>query len=154
MPGIDRVIGLGNRMRSDDGAGLEVIRQLREGSPAGSGSDVLTECTGDASALIELWQGQGTVVVVDASMSGHEPGSIRWLDGFDVAFSDRGMAASSHALSLREAVELGTALGQLPRSLQVVAIEGESFGFGATMAAPVAAATRQVTREIAARLGF
>lgn len=143
-----RVIGLGNRMRQDDGAGLEVARCLAERLPEGC----VAECTGDASELIAQWSGQELVIIVDASLSGRPVGTISWHDGFDLAFSDRGMAASSHALSLKEAVALGRALGDLPEQLLVVAIEGRSFSFGDSMDDEVSASARQVTEDIASRM--
>lgn len=142
-----RVIGLGNRMRSDDGAGLEVARRLALKLPR----EQVAECTGDASELIALWSGQDQVIVVDASLSGRAVGEIHWHDGFDLAFSDRGMAASSHALSLKEAVALGKTLGALPGELQVVAIEGETFAFGDEMTAPVLAAVEKLSADLLAR---
>ena len=140
------IIGLGNRVRQDDAAGLEVISRLAAHLPEGS----VAECTGDASELISLWGGRDTVVIVDASLSGRPAGTISWHDGFDLAFADQGMAASSHALSLKEAVALGQALGKLPAELRVVAIEGESFAFGDRMSAPVEASVGQVTEQIVA----
>ncbi len=55
---------------------------------------------------------------------------------------------SSHGLGLAEAVELARALGQLPRSCVVYAIEGESFAVGAPLSPPVATAVA----DVAARL--
>ena len=136
-----RVIGLGNRMRRDDAAGLEVALRLSGRLPGGA----VAVCTGDASELISLWSGQDCVFIVDASMSGGAAGEITWHDGFDLAFSDQGMAASSHALSLKEAVALGKTLGALPAESRVVAIEGESFGFGDRMSAEVERSVAQVT---------
>lgn len=140
-----RVIGLGNRMRRDDAAGLEVARRLAERLPR----EAVAVCTGDASELISLWSGQDCVFIVDASMSGCTAGEITWHDGFDLAFSDRGMAASSHALSLKEAVALGRTLGVLPGELRVVAIEGESFAYGDRTSKDVERSVAQVTDVLA-----
>ena len=66
------VIGVGNRWRSDDAAGLEVARRLREAPPAGAR---VIEREGEPVDLIEEWSTAGEAIVIDAVSSGAEPGA-------------------------------------------------------------------------------
>ena len=63
------VIGVGNRSRGDDAVGIRVVERLR-------GSVDCYESNGDPSELIVLFGSDPEVVVVDAMVSGSEPGTI------------------------------------------------------------------------------
>ena len=72
-----RVIGVGNRWRSDDGAGLEVAARLRGSLPAGV--EVL-EREGEPTALIGAWADADAVWLADAVRSGAAAGTLHRLD--------------------------------------------------------------------------
>ena len=57
------VIGVGNDMRSDDGAGLAVADQVARLHLDGV---EVRASTGEAAELIELWTGRELAVIVDA----------------------------------------------------------------------------------------
>ena len=69
------VIGVGNALRGDDGAGLEVVRRARAlATPAATRRRRSGAASTRASAgLLELWEGAGAVVLVDAIRSGAGP---------------------------------------------------------------------------------
>ncbi|TYB60198.1 hydrogenase maturation protease [Nonomuraea sp. PA05] len=134
------VIGLGNDHRGDDGAGLVAARLLRElGIPA-------VENGGDPAELIEAWTDADVAVVIDAACSGEPPGVVRRFHG--VPSLPHG-GASSHVLSLGDAVELARVLGRMPGELVVYTVEGAAFGYGAGLSAPVSAAVAALARTIA-----
>lgn len=140
------ILGIGNRYRRDDGVGPAVADRL-----AALGIAV-REHSGEGAGLIEAWSGAERVVVVDATQSGGEPGTIRRLD---VAARElpRGLFRySSHLFGLAEAVETARALGRLPAELVIWGIEGADFGFGEDLTPAVAAAAEEVARRIAADL--
>jgi hydrogenase maturation protease len=121
------VIGVGNAWRGDDGAGLAVTRRLRELSPAGV---EVREIEGDATALMDIWAGADRVVVVDAAQSGAPPGTVRHFDVLAAALPARLLRSSTHALGVPDAIELARALGRLPATIDVYAIEGANFAAG------------------------
>ncbi|NJP88722.1 hydrogenase maturation protease [Nonomuraea sp. FMUSA5-5] len=134
------VIGLGNDYRGDDGAGLAAARVLRDlGVPA-------VENAGDPAELIEAWTGADVAVLVDAARSADPPGTVRRHDG--VPWLSHG-GASTHALSLADAVSLARALGRAPGRLVVYTVEGGDFALGRGLSEPVAAAVRALARTIA-----
>jgi hydrogenase maturation protease len=146
------VIGIGNDFRSDDRVGLVVARTLRE-----RGQDRLTviEHTGEAAGLLEAWEGARTVILVDAVVTGAEAGTVHRFDARARTIPRECFQCSTHAFGIPEAVELGRAMGRLPRRLLLFGIEGGNFAPGRDLseavarAAPVAVAW--IRREIAAR---
>ena len=93
------VVGFGNPLMADDGAGPEVVRRLSAGHlPAG----VRVEDGGaDSLRLPGLWQGEADVWLVDAVTVGGGPGSIVRL-GHDEVLAVPQRHATAHALSLPE----------------------------------------------------
>ena len=69
------IIGLGNPMMSDDGIGHEVVSRLARREPP---ADVrLLAIDGDVLALIDLWQGEPSVWLVDAVSSDKPSGTLQ-----------------------------------------------------------------------------
>ncbi len=123
-----RVIGVGNRWRGDDAAGLAAARRLR--AMPGVEAEI-AELEGDLTSLIDAWNGSEHVVVIDAVCSGAEPGTIHRLDAHATGLSRDLDRHSTHALGLATAIEIGRALDRLPPRLIVFGIEGQCFDAGA-----------------------
>lgn len=132
-----KVVGVGNRWRSDDAAGLEVAAKVRALSPPGI--EVL-EREGEPVALLDAFEGADAVVLVDAVSSGSPPGTLHRLDATATELPQDLFRRSTHHLGVPEAVELGRALGRLPAHVVVVGIEGASWDAGDELSPPVAAA--------------
>ena len=133
------VVGVGNRWRGDDGAGLAVADAVRRRIV---GVDVY-ETDGEPARLIEAWDGADVAVVVDATSTGGRPGTVRRIDAADVGAT---RTASSHGLGVAQAIALGRALGRMPARLEVVGIEGDGFGLGPGLSARAAAAVDTAAR--------
>ena len=149
------VIGVGNALRGDDAAGLEVARRLRALDDGGRLKVHAYE--GEGLGLLDLWAGADAVVVIDAMRSGANPGEIRRIDATPAAVQLPPPPSSSHAVGVAEAIELGRALGTLPATVIVYAIEGEEFQTGsqptAAVARAVESAAQSVRREALALAG-
>ena len=72
------MIGLGNTLRHDDGAGVEVIRRLARRATARG--IAVHEHHGEPLALLDLWEGARAAVLVDAARSGAPAGTVRRFD--------------------------------------------------------------------------
>ena len=136
-----RIIGCGNTDRADDAAGLLVARRLRE-----LGFDSL-EHSGDGFALLDLWQGSDDVVLVDALVSGGTPGTIQVWDPESQPAAAPDYRCSTHVFGPAEAIELGRALGRLPRRIRVYGIEASDFELGGSPRAEVLDAVDRVVSE-------
>lgn len=98
-----KIIGLGNEIRSDDGVGLHVLRQLRphlKDRP----SIELIELPWGGLRLMEHMTGCQRAIVIDAMRSEAPAGTLRWLVPGSIATYH---SASSHDVNLATALELG-----------------------------------------------
>lgn len=144
------VIGVGNELRHDDGAGIEVARSLRHRARR-AGIEVC-ETQGEPIGLLETWHAREAVVLVDTMRSGARPGTICRLDASREPLPTRLRGSSStHAFALDQAIELGRALDRLPRRVIVYAVEGRIFEAGVGLSdeldAVVPALAEAVLRE-------
>ena len=139
------IIGLGNQYRCDDAVGLVVARHLKEAAPAHV--RVLEE-SGEGTALIELWKGAETVILIDAVHSGAKPGTVRRFDAHGQPIPTRFFHYSTHAFGVAEAIELARVLGQLPPRLFVYGIEGKTFEAGLGLSPEVEKAAQEVVERV------
>ena len=128
------LIGIGNRFRRDDAAGLEVVRRLRLAHPPGV---ILIEQEGEPTSLIESWSAADEALVVDGISSGSSPGRLHRFDVTDAPLPAEIFNPSTHSMGLPEAVELARELDRLPSRLVVYGIEGEDFEAGEGLSEPV-----------------
>lgn len=141
------VIGLGNRLRGDDGAGPAVARLLR----AEPGIEV-HEHGGEADGLLALWEGAAGAVIVDAVRTGTSaPGTIMRFDAVSAPLPAALARPVGHSIGLAEALELGRVLERLPPAAVVFGIEGQRFGLGEGLSAAVARAIGPLARIVLAQ---
>lgn len=140
------VVGLGNPERGDDAAGLRVVEGLRSEPPAGVR---LATATGDLLRLLDVLDGAGAAVLVDATRSGAEPGTVRRLDAStgDVTAGVEAFA-SSHTFDLAATLELGRSLGRLPPRLVIYGIEAGPLSLGGGLSPAVEAALDEVITRV------
>lgn len=142
-----RVIGIGNRDRGDDAAGLEVARRLKQ-------SDVaeIVEMDGSIDELLDAFDGVEAAYIVDAAMFGDLEGTVLRLDAADGALPAKLEGYSTHGLGLAQGIELARVLKRLPRRCVVFAIQAVSFAQGDGLSPAVATAVAQVEQLIRAEL--
>jgi hydrogenase 3 maturation protease len=138
------VLGIGNDLRGDDGAGSLVARRLRERFP---------EAAFDGGQAPENLSGPlrrarpDAIVVVDAADFGGAPGEVRVVSRADDA---AGLTPGTHALPI------GTFLSALAEatgaSVHLIAIQAGTTAFGAAMTPSVATTVDEVARVLAAVL--
>jgi len=133
------VIGVGNALRHDDAAGLEIVRRLR--ARAQAAKIAVYEQEGETLALLDMWEGVDAVVLVDAVRCGGAPGSICRLDATSAPIPARLRGSSStHAVGVGDAIELARALHRLPKRVVLVGVEGRRFDAGTGLSEEVEAA--------------
>lgn len=122
------LIGVGNPLRGDDGAGIEVAHQLRQ--LIDDDTVEFTDVYGDGTELMSAWEGTGVVYIFDAVMNQGAPGRIHRLDANRQTIPSDYFKYSSHAFGVAEAIELGKTLGTLPEKAIIYGMEGSSFRHG------------------------
>ena len=113
------VIGVGNLYRRDDGAGIHVVNLLKKKAPTIDAIDVAL----GSVEILEAMYGYERVIIVDAMVTGAEPGSYFYVevtsgDGYPVI-------SHSHGIDLITTLELGRQLysEQMPKDLRIIGIE-------------------------------
>jgi hydrogenase maturation protease len=143
-----RVIGIGTPC-GDDRAGLEVAARVGAAPPRGC-EVVATERPG--VELIDLLNGGGATIVLDAVRSGAAAGTIHDLPLDDLPAPR--LAMSSHGIGIAEALALARALGHRPHG-RLIGIEAGAGAMragdplGADVAAAIGAAVQRVHAWIA-----
>lgn len=140
------VLGIGNDWRSDDAAGLEVARRLR----AAGLRAVAWER--DPWNLLDAWEREPVVILVDAVSSGAAGGTVHRLEAGAGALPARLFRGSTHHASVAEAVELGRCLGRLPARVEFIGLEGRRFEAGVGLTPEVARAVDDVAAQLERRL--
>ena len=151
------LLGLGNVLRRDDGAGPAVIARLEarfEFPP-----DVFVMDLGTPGLdLVDMLVERDAVVFVDAIVDRSAPGSIRVLDPADLRLSTGGTRPSprvtSHEAGVDDALVLAALDGRGPSYVRLVGIVAEDLGdgpgFSPTLEGALEAACDAVLVELAA----
>jgi hydrogenase maturation protease len=117
-----RVVGIGSPI-GDDAVGWEVVRELRE-RLAGNNDVECFEIDG-GQRLLEILDGRGTLILIDALVNGSEPGTVERIEWPDARIK-RLSPGSTHAFRLAEALQLAGALGLLPEETIIYGIAIDS----------------------------
>lgn len=140
------VIGVGRRLRGADAAGRLVADRLAADGARGFS---VRGCDGDALDLIEAWQDADALLLVDAMVTGAQPGRVMRFDVSDAALPAAAGRSSTHDLGLADALELARAMGRLPPAVLVYAIEADDFTPGAQPSAAVLAGVERAAAAVA-----
>ena len=144
-PAMLKAVGVGNRWRRDDAAGLLVAELLAQ---RGLADVEVIEHEGEPLELIDTCAGAQAVWIIDAASSGAAPGSVHRFDASERELPSSMFRVSTHRLGVGEALELARALGRLPRRVTVYGIEGARFDAGVELSPAVAAAARGVAAAV------
>ena len=122
------IIGIGNKFREDDGAGIYIVEQLAQ--KINLPDIYFAQSSGEGTEIMSLWEDFNNVCLFDALMKNDQPGRIVHFTAKDCKIPSDLFKYSSHAFSLAEAVELARVLNKLPKQVEIFGIEGKRFGFG------------------------
>lgn len=150
------VIGLGNPILTDDGAGIYAARMVERALPPDADVEVVELAVGGLG-LMEAMIGYDRVIVIDAIWS--PDGATGEVLSFDAGCLPETMnSASAHDADLPTALRVGRALGaDLPpdSAIQIVGVGArEVLTFGETPTPPVAAALPELARRVMDLLGI
>ena len=117
-----KIIGCGNLLRGDDGIGIWVLREL-EKCPLPRGVELVDMGTRGMDILFQL-EDIEKVIIIDAVMSGGEPGTVYRIKREDLGDSKLNFL-SLHDLNWQHGLALGEkTLGKnFPKEVLVVGVE-------------------------------
>ncbi|MGL4395640.1 MAG: hydrogenase maturation protease [Hyphomicrobium sp.] len=148
------VIGCGNANRSDDAAGLDVIRMLRQSAVLSARSDVkLFDAGTDGMAVMFAARGCKTLMIIDCCATGAAPGATFEVPGHELE-SQHQPFLNLHDFRWDHAIHAGRQIYReaFPTDVTAFLIEGQSLALGIGLSAPVAAAAERTARAIEARI--
>jgi hydrogenase maturation protease len=148
------VIGCGNANRTDDAAGLEVVRLLDDRGTLSGRSDVrLLDAGTDGMAVMFAARGCTTLIVVDACRSGAEPGAIFEVPGHEVE-SRHTPSLNLHDFRWDHALHAGRQIYReaFPRDVTAFLIEARSLDLGCGLSPDILRSASVVAQLIEARI--
>ncbi len=138
--GATTVLGLGNPLYADEGAGVAALAQLRRTVPLAPDVQAIDGGT-QGVYLLPTVQAATRLLVLDALDLGAEPGTIRVLRDDAVPRFAGAQKLDLHQTSFMEVLQMAELLGGLPDELVLVGLQPERLGpFGAGLSTPVARA--------------
>lgn len=142
------IIGCGNLLRGDDAAGPVLIRRLWEmGLPEG------VRCadggTGGMDVAFQM-RGVPEVILVDASNTGSEPGTIFCVPGYELEQLPPLTGINTHSFRWDHALAFGRWLlkDEYPKNITVYLIEAAQLEFGTEISASVKAAIERLAVKL------
>lgn len=137
------VIGIGQRLRGDDEAGLEAVSlwQNKYLATASSPSIRVELAESPGIGLLALMENAQAAILVDAVFSGAQPGSLVRLRHSDLAAYLEG-TGSAHGWGVAETLALGAKISpeSLPKHILIIGIEAGQVNLGQSFSPAVAAA--------------
>jgi len=122
------LLGLGNILMQDDGAGVHVVREIDNRFRFTADIDIVDGGT-LGLALLPLIDGYARVLFVDAVEAGLEPGAIVVREGEQVP-SFLGLQVSVHQAGLADLMYAARLTGMMPPAVCLVGIQPQAIGLG------------------------
>jgi len=131
------ILGVGNLLLSDEGAGLRVVEQLV--TTHDLPEEVMALDGGTLGLdLLHYLEGVENLLIVDAVEMGEEPGAILRMEGEDVP-SFLSVKMSPHQIGIPDMLFAAKLRDLYPRNVVLWGVQPGSLGVGLELSPPVAA---------------
>ncbi|KLU67683.1 hydrogenase 1 maturation protease [Desulfosporosinus acididurans] len=120
------ILGLGNSIRQDEGAGIHLLERLRNNLPP---EIVLLDGGTDGLRLLEFVENTKRLIVLDAVEAGKKPGEVVVWRGDEVP-KYTSNKLSVHQMSFAEVLYWAGFQGRTPEEIVVIGIQPESLDWG------------------------
>jgi len=142
------VLGLGNRVMTDDSAGLVALERFRECYEVPDCVDYMDGGTLGLDLLVYM-EGYGNILICDCVMRrGDSPGSVLRVEEAEVEAIFQ-KCLSPHQMGLKDLIALLHLQGRMPNQLTVVGVEGKNIELGLELSPEVEAAVPAMTEMMA-----
>jgi hydrogenase maturation protease len=144
------IIGCGNSNRGDDGVGPYIAQQLSQRLSSYQLNDVqvFDAGTGGMDVMFKA-RGSRSLLIIDASSSGSEPGSVFELAETDLHISTDPVT-NMHDFRWQHALYTGRQIfaESFPSDVKVILIEASELGLAVELSAPVQQAADQLIEQL------
>lgn len=131
------IIGIGNYLMGDEGAGIHAIEKLRE-SKWPENVELMDGGTAGVG-LIHLIKGREVAIIIDCADFGGAPGEVRVFDPDDLK-RDEKREAGLHATDILTVLEFARANGNYPQKVVIIGIQPGKIEMGMKLSKEVEAA--------------
>ena len=143
MPAPLLVVGIGNRLLSDDGVGLDLMQRLRDTFAGRDGIEFIDGGT-LGLALLGFLDGRRAILFLDAVAMGDPPGTVHVLDADAIKNGSRGgNGGTAHESGAIQLIAAASLIGELPAHVYVLGVEPQSTRTGVGLSPVVAASLPQ-----------
>lgn len=132
------VVGIGNSLLTDDGAGIHTLERFAEDN-----TDESVCCLDGGTvglALLDRLASLDGLIALDAMKLGKSPGAVTVLLGDDMDLHLRNQKGSVHEVGLSDLMDALRLQGQLPDNRALIGIEPADMDWGTEPTSVVAAA--------------
>jgi hydrogenase maturation protease len=144
------VLGIGNLVMGDDGAGVRVVQELQKRYLFPPHIEIMDGGTLGLDLLPKL-EGIGRLLVVDAVETGGEPGTLVQLSGEELPIALQ-TKVSPHQMGLKDLLAVAELMGHAPREMVLVGIQPADIGMGADLSPRVAEQLEEMIANVLTKL--
>ena len=123
------IMGIGNTLLQDDGAGVHVTEQLKKSNQLDGNTKFVDGGTLGLSLLPEL-EDASCLIVVDAGELGEKPGVIRVFENEAMDQQLSGKKSTVHELAMSDLLAAASLSGYQPQKRALIAIQPASIDWG------------------------
>jgi hydrogenase maturation protease len=124
------LLGLGNPLMADDGAGQELLSKLESHASTWGHQVEFVDGGTQGLALLGLFEGREAVVFLDAIRLGDQPGAVHVLRGQELMRMGARPATTAHEGSAPQILAALELLGETPKEITMIGLEPEKIGLG------------------------
>ena len=128
------VMGVGNALLRDDGAGLRLLGDLEREWPEGSGEVEFLDGGTQGLALLDRIAGRRALLILDAVKLGAAPGAVHVLRDWR---NSGARSTTAHESNVSELLAVSTLLGECPEQVTIVGIEPQLIRTGTELSEAV-----------------
>jgi len=142
------VLGLGNILLSDEGAGVKAIEELQNKYDC-SGAVEFVDGGTIGLELLSYFEGRSHILIIDAVKTGREPGTIVRIDDPPAYFSSK---TSPHQIGLADVMGIAVITDIMPKNIALFGIEPKQLSTGLELSPEVARNLSQLVDMVADEL--
>lgn len=145
------VLGFGNILLADDGAGVQLLQRLRR-DPRLDGCEFVDGGTMSFN-LLSYVEASNSMLVIDAAELGEPPGTIALLEGSTMdAFLKSSRRRTVHEVGLIDLLDMARLQETLPARRALMCIQPATIEWSESLSTPVAAALTEASDHARALL--
>lgn len=127
------VLGLGNILLSDEGAGIRAVEELQERYDFSDSVEIIDGGTMGLE-LLPYFEERSHIVIIDAVKTGKKPGTIVRIENPSAFFQQK---SSPHQIGLADVMGVAAITDNLPQNITLLGIEPQQLSTGLSFSTAV-----------------